>query len=242
MKCIAIDDEPLALNVIKDFCSKVPFLELLKVCTNPLDALEVLNKTSIDLIFVDIKMPNITGLDLIKTLTNPPLIIFTTAYSQHALEGFELSAVDYLIKPIPFKKFYKAVNKAYELHTLRKLSMQTQKMDDSESSVLALGFLLVKVEYHMVKINLNDICYIEGLKDYIRIHLINESVITKSTMKNIEEKLPDNRFIRLHKSFIVSIFKIEKIENNRIICRDKYIPIGEHYKIKYYDLLNKYLL
>ncbi|MBN1951146.1 MAG: response regulator transcription factor [Bacteroidales bacterium] len=241
MRCIAIDDEPLALEIIRDFCSKVGFLELKATYTNPLEAFEMIHMHAVDLVFIDIQMPNITGLEFMKTLSDPPLIIFTTAFSEHALEGFELSAVDYLIKPIPFERFMKAVNKAYELHTLRK-GKTTELAPEPEKPVAASDYLLVKSEYSTLKINLSDIQFIEGLKDYIRIHMPGKTVMTKNTMKNIESRLPEDQFIRIHKSFIVALAKIEKIENNRIIFGNKYIPIGNHFKDDFYQQLGKYSL
>lgn len=243
MKCLAIDDEPLALTVIKDFCAEIGFLDLVLACTNPLEAIEVINREEIDLLFIDIQMPYITGMDFIKTLPHPPLIIFTTAYSEHALEGFELNAVDYLLKPIPFERFFKAVNKAHELYTLRNRPVHPEPyIPDKISTSYTKSYILVKVEYTTVKVNVGDILFIEGLKDYIRIHLAERSCMTKSTLKKIAEKLPADQFIRVHKSYIVSIPKIEKIENNRIIFGDRYIPVGEHFRETFQNVLNKFRL
>ena len=242
MKCIAIDDEPLALGVIKDFCAKIGFLDLILACTNPLEAVEILNREEIDLLLIDIQMPHITGLEFIKTLPNPPLIIFTTAYSEHALEGFELSAVDYLLKPIPFEGFFKAVNKAHELHTLRKQTLSSGVDSSDMHTSYREPYILVKVEYATVKVNIDEILFIEGIKDYIRIHLPEHSYMTKSTLKKIAEKLPPDHFLRIHKSYIVSIPKIEKIENNRIVFGDRYIPIGEHFRESLQNVLNKFRL
>ncbi len=241
MNCLAIDDEPLALNVIKEFCGKVSFVNLLATCSNAVDAIKILNEQKVDLLLIDINMPHISGLEFIKTLVNPPLIIFTTAYSEHALEGFELDAVDYLVKPIPFERFLKALNKAQELYglrTQRNQGNQAQHVPEEHTP----KHMMVKVEYSMVKIDFKDIKYIEGVKDYLKIVLSGKSVLTKSTMKNIEDKLPSKQFIRVHKSYIVSLQNIEKIERNRIIYGDKYVPIGDMYKDDFYRVLDEYKL
>jgi DNA-binding LytR/AlgR family response regulator len=236
MNCLAIDDEPLALNIIKDFANRIDYVNLIATCTNPLEALKILNKNEIDLIFLDIQMPNITGLELIKSIDKTPLFIFTTAFSSHALEGYELNAIDYLLKPFSFERFFKAVNKAYEITTLRKnktiFSFPEHENRDHDE------YIMVKVEYKTVKVYLNDILYIEGLKDYVKIYCGKKPLLTKSTMKNIEEKLPSGIFIRVHKSFIVAVGKIESIENNRILMGEKLIPVGNQYKIDFNNFLD----
>ena len=234
MNCIAIDDEPLALNVIKDFCSRIDFLNLMSVFTNPVDAIKVLNEQKIELIFIDIQMPHITGLEFIKALTNPPLVIFTTAYSEHALEGFELDAIDYLVKPIPFDRFLKAASKAYIYNNLIQQGHQNTKQD--------LEYMLIKVEYSTQKVVFSNIQYIEGLKDYVKIIIDGKQILTKSSLKKMEEKLPSDQFLRVHKSYIVSISKIEKIENNRIVFGDKRIPIGDHYKEEFNKRIERFKL
>jgi DNA-binding LytR/AlgR family response regulator len=240
MNCLAIDDEPLALNVLKEFCQKVDYLNLVAVCTNPFEALQWINRQQIDLIFLDIQMPNITGIEFVRTLKNPPLIVFTTAYSNYALEGFELNAIDYLVKPISFERFLKAINKAYEIITLRKNKLNPFTFKHEEKvEYLSLPYLIVKAEYKSIKIDIDQILFIEGLKDYIKIYAGTKPVLTKSTMKNIEEKLPANVFVRVHKSFIVSLPKINAIENNRIIIGEKRIPIGHQFKAHFYELIDK---
>lgn len=235
MKCIAIDDEPLALNIIKDYARRIDYIDLVACCTNPLEAIKILNKEEIDLIFLDIQMPNISGMDLIRALGKTPLFIFTTAYSNYALEGYELNALDYLLKPFSFERFFKAVNKAYEISMLRKSkhSYGIQGNDYHEPE----KYLMVKVEYSTVRLDINEIQYIEGLKDYVKIYAGKKPLLTKSTMKNIEEKLPSDTFVRVHKSFIVSVAKIDAIENNRIMIGDKHIPIGNQYKNDFNNFL-----
>ncbi len=238
MNCIAIDDEPLAINVIKDFCNKIDYINLLATFNSAVEAVKLLNQSTVDLIFLDIQMPHISGLEFIKSLPNPPLVIFTTAFSEHALQGFELNAIDYLVKPIPFDRFFKAINKAYELYNLRKKSQETIIIPENIVEQPA-DYIMIKVEYSTVKVEFKDILYIEGLKDYVKIYAGPRPMLTKSTMKNIEEKLPSNKFIRIHKSFIVSISNIQVIENNRVVMGEKRLPIGEQYKEAFYNLLNK---
>lgn len=241
MQCIALDDEPLALNVIRDYCSKVSYLNLAGTFTSAVEASKELTGRQVDLIFLDIQMPHITGIEFIKTLSNPPITIFTTAYSEHALEGFELDAIDYLVKPIPFDRFLKAVNKAYEIYSLRNLGNIASEGEQSDNDRKA-SYMLVKVEYSTVKVNFGDIIYIEGVKDYVKIVTLKKTLLTKSTMKHIEEKLPADEFVRVHKSYLVSLTKIEKIENNRIIFGEKYIPVGEYYKDGFYKRLERFRL
>jgi DNA-binding LytR/AlgR family response regulator len=229
MNCIAIDDEPLALDIIKRFCSELRFINMIGTYTNPLDSIKVLNDVEIDLIFLDIEMPNITGFNFLKSLSTVPLIIITTAFPEHALQGFEVSAVDYLLKPFSFERFVKAVTKAFELNSLRK-GTSHYGTHDSE-------FLLVRVDYNTVKIDINNILYIEGLKDYVKIYCSSRPILTKSTLKNFEAKLPSDNFIRVHKSFIVSLSKVKSIENNRIIIGEARIPIGDQFKCQFYEKL-----
>jgi DNA-binding LytR/AlgR family response regulator len=235
MKCIAIDDEPLALNIIKDYAGRIDYIDLVACCTNPLEAIKILNEEEIDLIFLDIHMPNISGTDLIKSLGKTPLFIFTTAFSNYALEGFELNALDYLLKPFSFDRFFKAVNKAYEISILRKNkqehTIQTVEPHEPEK------YLMVKVEYSTVRLDIKEILYIEGLKDYVKIYAGKKPLLTKSTMKNMEEKLPSDSFVRVHKSFIISVAKIDSIENNRIKIGEKLIPIGNQYKNDFNNFL-----
>jgi len=235
MNCVAIDDEPLALNVIKEFCEKTGFLNLIATFNNPFDALKILRDQQIDILFLDIQMPNISGIEFYKSLANPPMVIFTTAYSEHALTGFEVNAIDYLVKPFAFERFVKAINKAFELKTLRKENHQ-------QSNASLPDFMMVKVEYNTVRIDLKDILFIEGLKDYIKMYCGGRPILTKSTLKNIEEKLPDQRFCRIHKSFIVSFEKIERIENNRIVIGEHRIPVGDQYRNVFYDRLKDKML
>ena len=238
MNCIAIDDEPLALDIISEFCSRISYVNLIGTFTNPLDAANLLNSIEIDLIFLDIHMPHINGLDFLKSLYSPPLIIFTTAYKEHAFQGFDYDAVDYLIKPFASDRFTKAVNKAHQLIQLKKSGVAVPEDKLSGSS----GFIMVKVEYSTIRLNLDDILYIEGLKDYVKIYTTGKLILTKTTMKNITDKLPADRFLRVHKSFIVSVGKIDMIENNRIVIGKERIPIGESYKIPFFNIINRNMI
>lgn len=229
IKCIIIDDEPLALELLEDFISKIPFLELAASCSNGFEASTILQEQNIDLIFTDIEMPNFSGIDVIKSLEQKPLFIFTTAYSHYAVEGFNLNAVDYLVKPIPFHRFLKAVNRAQKALNLKSDVNLTPK-----NQFIDTKFIFVKSEYENLKIDLNEIKYVEGLKDYIKIYTYaKKPVLTLNSLKNFEEKLGSGNFIRVHKSYIVSINHITSVQRNRILIDDKRIPIGLSYKDKF---------
>jgi DNA-binding LytR/AlgR family response regulator len=223
MRCLAVDDESLALDLLEDNIRKIPYLTLVRRCKNAFEAQEVLSKESIDLIFLDIQMPGITGIQFLQSVTAPPLVIFITAYDQFALDGFNLDVVDYLLKPVSFDRFLKAVNKAHELFAHR---------NNPQLPGPPLDYLFVNAEYNLVKINVRDIVYVEGLKDYIKIFLQNVQwpVITRMSLKLIEEKLPSDKFVRVHKSFIVSLDKIISIRKGKISIGSVHVPISEHYK------------
>ncbi len=240
MNCIIVDDEPLAQQVIEEYIKTIPFLTLVGKASSAFEAFDKLRTQKVDLIFLDIHMPNVSGIDFINALDNKPYFIFTTAYSEHALEGFNLNAVDYLLKPIPFERFLKAVNKVYELHVLRSTKYETKTESLSESNRTD-GFIMVKSDYQSIKINLNDVMFIEGLKDYVKIYTLSgKPVVTLNSLKNMAFKLPSDRFIRVHKSYIVSITKIDSIVRNRIIIGEKWIPIGENFKEAFYEILRKH--
>jgi len=234
LRCLAIDDEPLALELLEDNISQVPYLKLEGKCSNAFEALKFLQEQTVDLIFLDIQMPGLTGLQFIQSLTQRPMIILITAYEKFALEGFNLDVIDYLVKPVPLDRFIKACNKAWELYNLR-----LKKTENSSS--IEPEFLFVNVEYSLLKVEFADIQWIEGLKDYIRIHLKNSSkpVITRMSMKAIEEELPSSRFIRVHKSFIVSVSAITSVRKNSIFIGVEEIPIGDNYKDAVNLIINK---
>ncbi|MFN0213718.1 MAG: LytR/AlgR family response regulator transcription factor [Saprospiraceae bacterium] len=224
LTCLAIDDESLARKMLVDNIQQVPFLELAGVCKNAFEAMELLQKQSIDLLFLDIQMPGMLGTKFLKTLPEKPLVIFVTAYSNYAVESYDLDVVDYLVKPVPIERFVKAANKALEIK-LKNLAAVLSKPSD------APGFFFVNVEYSLVKIVCSEITHIEGMKDYVKIFLTNQTrpVLTKSTLKGIEEKLPPKEFMRVHKSFIVNLKRIDSIRNRELKIGAWEIPVGEGY-------------
>jgi DNA-binding LytR/AlgR family response regulator len=234
IRCIAVDDEKLVLDLLVDNIEQVPYLQLVKACRNAMEAIEVLQKEKIDLIFLDIQMPKLSGLQLIQTLQNPPMVILITAYEQYALEGYNLNVVDYLLKPVSFERFLKACNKAKELFDLKsdKGTVQKETIPDH---------IFVNVEYTLVKILFSDILFIEGLKDYIKIHLASshKPVLTKLSLKAMEEKLPSDKFIRIHKSYIVAADKITVIKRDIINIGSHEIPVSEFYKENLTRVTNK---
>jgi DNA-binding LytR/AlgR family response regulator len=224
MKCLIVDDEPLAQQVMEEFTGRVPFLEVAGKCSSATEAIEILRTQTIDLILLDIHMPRLSGLDFISSLHNPPQFILVTAYSEYALQGFNVNATDYLMKPVPFERFLKAVTKAYELYNLRSKTGQ-DKPSNSER------FMLVKSGYQTVKILFDSILYIEGLKDYVKIYTEGKKpVLSLLTMKGLAQTLPANKFLRIHKSYIVAIERITTISRNRVMIGEKWIPVGENYR------------
>ena len=248
MNCLAVDDESLALDLLEDNIRKVPFLNLVARCRNAFEAVDHLRREAIDLIFLDIQMPGLTGVQFLQSLgPNPPMVIFVTAYEQYALEGFNLDVVDYLLKPVSFERFLKAVNKAHELHHLRTVGGHAAETppeppptaDPTPNPAATGDYLFVNADYSLVKIRLSDITYVEGLKDYVKIYQEGQTrpVITRLTMKALEEKLPIGRFLRVHKSYIVSLDKIESIRNLRIKIGAMQIPVSEHYSEAFFKAL-----
>jgi len=240
LKCIAVDDEPLALDIIEDYVSKVPFLELVKRTENAIEGLQLVQAGGIDLVFLDIQMPDLTGIQFLKIANNKASYILTTAYSQYALESYDLNVSDYLLKPIAFDRFYKAVEK---VHNQQKNNAEpvlappapvvTPSAPAGQAQPVQ-DFIFVKTEHKIQKIELDDILYIEGLKDYISIFTKGERVITLQNMKKMEETLPYTQFIRVHKSYIIALDKIESIERSRITICGKIIPIGDTYRDEFF--------
>lgn len=232
IRCLLVDDEKLALELMEDNVAKVPYLKLQGKCKNALEAMEFLRKESVDLIFLDIQMPGISGIQFLNSLTNPPMVIMVTAYENYALDGFNLDVVDYLVKPVAFERFLKAVNKAYELMSLRQ-----QKDANTETPIKAqpeADYLFVNADYSVVRINIPDVLYVEGLKDYVKIYLdgATKPVITRLSMQFMEDKLPADRFARVHKSFIVSLTRITAFKKTRVMLGDMEIPVSDNYKDK----------
>ena len=218
LKCIIVDDEQPALNILIKYASQTPFLQLELATTDALEAQSFLQSNSIDLLFLDIQMPDLDGISFLKSLVNPPKVIFTTAYDQYALKGYDLEIVDYLLKPIPFDRFLKATNKANQLISL-----------SSTASSNRQNFIWVRTDYQQKKIVLEDIYFIEGLKDYVKIHTTGGLIMTKLNLKNFALKLSDQEFIRVHRSFIVNISKVQSVQKSRLYINDREIPVSDAY-------------
>jgi DNA-binding LytR/AlgR family response regulator len=223
--CIAIDDEPLALQLIQEYCAKISFLKLEKTFTNTDEAISFMQANKIDLLFLDIQMPDITGIQFYKNLLEKPPVIFTTAYKDFAVEGFNVDAVDYLLKPFEYDRFLKACYKAKEY------------IEFLSSQEVQLNSLFIKVNYEIMKVNLKDIDLIEALDDYIKIYIKPNPVLTLMTLKSIQEKLPPRDFVRVHRSFIIPLAKIEKFSKSKVWIAGKEIPIGSSYNAVYDQLL-----
>jgi len=237
INCIAIDDEPLALEIIKDYCSKVSFLNLTQIFVNAVESIEYLRTNKTDLIFLDIQMEELTGIQLLNAIKNKPYVIFTTAYDNYALQGFELDVVDYMLKPISFERFIKGVNKVCERMQMESnipSPADTKKMTSTESP-----FFFVKTETRMERIENNDVLYVEGMSDYWRIVTKTRRIMTLMNAKKLEEVLHEPQFCRVHKSFFVALDKIESIERNRIKIGDKYIPVSETYHKTFFELIER---
>jgi len=230
LQCIAIDDEPLALQLLADNISKVPYLQLVASCSDAFEATRALQDNPIDLIFIDIQMPGLTGLQFIESLAKKPMVILVTAYKQYALEGYSLDVVDYLVKPVSMDRFIKACNKAQELYQLRAAGIRTPNGPVAE-------YMFVNVGYSLLKVIFSDIEWIEGLKDYLQIHLKStpKPVIVRMSFKAIEEQLPPGLFVRIHKSYVVSVNSITAIRKSSVFIREHEFPVGETYR----DVIDK---
>lgn len=224
IKCIIIEDEPLALERTREFVLKVPYLELIESFDNGLDAIGLLKEQNVQLIFLDIQMDDFTGIQLLESLNNKPKVIITTAFDKYALKGFELNVSDYLLKPFEFERFLQACDRIYE-------ELKLTGINDDKS------FLFVKTEYRLEKIEFKDILFIEGMRDYRRIHLSDKRIMTLQTFKDLEQQLPINSFCKVHKSYLVSIEKIESIERDRIKIQNEIIPVSETFREKFYKMI-----
>lgn len=227
MRCIIVDDEQLARDVLEMYVEKNPDLQLVGICKNAREALNTIEHQTVDVMFLDIQMPDVSGMNLVKSLKNPPLIVFTTAYDDYALEGYEVSAIDYLLKPISPERFDKAVEKVKIV-----LGLQQNASDED--------YMFVRADYQDVKVKFSDIQYVEGLKDYVKIVLPEKKIITLMNIKGILEKLPDDRFVRVHKSYIVALDKIQSAKGRSLVIAEKEIPIGltfqEEFKKRFSNL------
>ena len=239
LKCIAVDDEPLALKLVETFIDQTPFLELVCSCDNAVEAMSLIREQQPDLIFLDINMPNLTGMELARLLQEQsgitPKIIFTTAYNHYAIEGYRVNAVDYLLKPFSYEEFLRATSKALQLSEETSTASQVINTDDE--------FIFIKVEYQWIRVSLKDILYIESLKDYVRVHLTppQKPLLSLISLKALEEKLPSSKFMRLHRSFIVSLEKITAISKNSILINKTEITVGEQYKETFKVITDKWI-
>ena len=226
MRCLLVEDEPLAMARLREYVQRVPFLTLIGEADNGLDAIPMIRKDNVDLLFLDIEMDGLTGLQLLEALPNRPAVILTTAYDQYALRAFDLQVADYLLKPYTFERFLQAVTRAGQFTDNR-----THHPDSS--------FLFVKTEYRLQRISLDDILYIEGMRDYRRIHLHSEKIMTLETFTELEQRLPQRQFCRVHKSFLVSLDKIESVERDRIKIHQAILPISDSYRVKFYERIGR---
>jgi two-component system LytT family response regulator len=234
IRCLIVDDKPLAIDLLTDYVSKVPFLELIAVTTNPIEALSLLKQHSVDLIFLDIQMPELTGLQFIKLAGPSYKIILTTAYTDYAMEGYEHDVIDYLLKPISFERFYRAANKALSI-----LGTDHSSRNDLKTELIfATDYLFVKTATRLQKVNLADILYIQSLQNYIIIVCLNEKIMSLQPLKKFEEQLPAQEFVRVHKSYLIAIRQISSLEGNRIYIGDVTIPIGDTFKESFLQKIN----
>lgn len=232
LNCLIVDDEPLALDLLESYVKRTPFLNLIGRCGSALEVLRRIREESVDLIFLDIQMPELSGLELSRILGGQIRIIFTTAFEQYALEGFRVDALDYLLKPVSYPEFLKSADKALKWFEMKGNAQALQGEEDS---------IFVKSDYKLLKVELRKICYIEGLKDYVKIYLEDASqpIVSLISMKSLEELLPSSSFIRVHRSYIVNLDQIRMIERNRIVFGKNYIPVSDSYKDKFTDFLNR---
>jgi len=233
IKCLAVDDEPLALEIISDYISKVGYIELVGTFDNALDSINFLKENQVDLLFLDIQMEGLTGIQLLKVLKNKPLVVFTTAFDSYALEGYELDALDYLLKPFSLERFIKATEKAF--NKIKSESPKQPVIQNITQQVNPDDFLFVKTENRLQKVFFKDILFVEGQGDYLRINTPKERIMTLQKFSNLQAMLPENLFVRVHKSYLISLEKIESISRNRIKIGDQLIPISESYKKEFYE-------
>ncbi len=237
LNCVIVEDEPLARNLMIDYVSKVPTLNLVEACSNPLAVIEVLRNNPVDILFLDVQMPEITGISLLKVLQKRPLVILTTAYSEYALEGYELDVADYLLKPITFERFLKAIDRVTQ--RLEAKAVPAQDRAEKVTQEPSQPFVFVKDGTKLVKVMLDDILYVEGLKDYVTIHTKTQKVVSLQRLKTLEDQLPPDKFIRIHNSFIVALNAIDVIHKGEVQIRDVMLPIGETYKKSFREFIDR---
>jgi two-component system LytT family response regulator len=231
INCLIVDDEPVALDVLEHYISRVYFLNLVKRCENAIEAMQILEENKIDLLFLDINMPHVNGIQFLNSIKSKPSVIFTTGYKEYAQDGYEYDIIDFLLKPFDFERFLKAVNKANSL--IIKTIRQPAKHQKQQQ------FIFVKADYKLVKINVDDILFIEGLKDYIKIFTRQKLILTLMSMTAIEERLPSDEFFRVHRSYIISLSKIDSISRHRVIIGEKFIPVSVPYRERFYLIIDK---
>lgn len=236
LNCVIIDDEPLALELMESYVNQTPFLKLIKCCSSASEFIELINKESVDLVFMDIHMPDVNGLELSKIIDKNIMVIFVTAYDQYALESYKVNAVDYLLKPVSYAEFLSAANKAINLADLRS---SFQRADIANDDSGECNSIFVKSDYKLLQINVKDVLYVEGLKDYIKIYIENEinPIVSLVSMKSIEEALPTEKFMRVHRSYIVNMSKVKIVDRSRIVFGKVYIPISDSYKEKFNEFV-----
>jgi DNA-binding LytR/AlgR family response regulator len=237
INCVIVEDEPLARNLLVEYVRKVPSLNLIEACSSPIVALEVLRKNPVDLLFLDVQMPELTGISLLKVLQKRPLVVLTTAYSEYALQGYELDVVDYLLKPITFERFLRAVDKVTQ--RLEPKPSSAFIAEKPQAGIIEQPFVFVKDGTKLVKVVFDDILYVEGLKDYVTIHTKNQKIVSLQRLKALEEQLPTDKFIRIHNSFIVALKAIDVVHKNNIQVGNAQLPIGETYKKSFRDFIEK---
>ncbi|UPL47619.1 LytR/AlgR family response regulator transcription factor [Hymenobacter sublimis] len=242
LRCLLVDDEPLALRLLTSYVERVPFLELVGTCRSALEAMTVLQQEQVDVLFLDIQMPDLTGIEFVRSMQPQALVIFTTAYEGFALEGFNLNALDYLVKPIAFERFVKAAQKAQERlapHQPEPAAAPAPTPPAAPSATPHDDYIFVKADYHTQRLNLRDIRYLEGLKDYIKIYAGAKPILTLNSLKAFEDRLPPQDFVRVHRSYIVAVAHIDSIRKNRIYMGEAIIPIGESYAEAFFKLIEE---
>ena len=238
IKCLIVDDEELARNLVENYIERLPYLEVVAKCANPLEAMKILREQKVDLMFLDIQMPELTGIEFLKTMTQKPLVIFTTAYKEYALEGYELDVVDYLLKPFRFDRFLQAVNKASNLLKKGKAEIETISSTTSSTNIVNISkpnekpkdYILVKSEFKVFRIFYKDILYIESMKEYVAYHTAEGRTLSLGSLKKLQSELPTQQFIRIHKSYIANMDYISALEGNMVHVEGKKLPIGSSYK------------
>ncbi len=238
IRCLIIDDKPLAIDLLAEYTRKIPFLELIMTTTNPVEGLSIVREQQIDLIFLDMQMPELTGLEFIKIAGKQCKVILITAYAKYALEGFEHDVVDYLLKPVAFDRFYRAAGKALKLLENDSKTAPEEKLIAFTGENKPAAYLFIKTEHRIQKVNLSDILFVEGLQNYIALHTTEGRILSLQPLKKIQEQLPPKEFVRVHKSYIVSLRHIATIERGRISIGDNIVPVGDNYREKFYQLID----